>query len=90
MYHVTISEFLTLSEHVRTKLVDGSTFVIPNVDLEYVIKRLSTQPNKVTGVDGISAKLLILSTIRIATPLTYIINLGLRTGVMPTHWKLLC
>ena len=27
------------------------------------------------------------SAIHIATPLTYIINLGLRTGVMPTHWK---
>ena len=81
------SEFVTLSEHVRTKLVEGSTFVIPNVDLEYVIKRLSTQPNKATGVDGISAKLLKLSAIHIATPLTYIIKLGLRMGVMPTHWK---
>ena len=81
------SEFVTLSEHVRTKLVEGSTFVIPNVDLEYVIKRLSAQPNKATGVDGISAKLLKLSAIHIATPLTYIINLGLRAGVMPTHRK---
>ena len=44
--HMPESEFLTLSEHVRTKLVEGSTFVIPNVDLEYVPKRLSTQPNK--------------------------------------------
>ena len=85
--HMPESEFVTLSEHVRTKLVEGSTFVIPNVDMEYVIKRLSTQPNKATGVDGISAKLLKLSAIHIATPLTYIINLGLRTGVMPTHWK---
>ena len=34
--HMPESEFLTLSEHVRTKLVEGSPFVIPNVDLEYV------------------------------------------------------
>ena len=85
--HMPESEFLTLSEHVRTKLVECSTFVIPNVDLEYVLKILSTQPNKATGMDGISAKLLKLSAIHIATLLTYIINLGLRTGVMPTHWK---
>ena len=52
--HMPESEFVTLSEHVRTKQVEVSTFVIPNVDLEYVIKRLSTQPNKATGVDGIS------------------------------------
>ena len=83
--HMPESEFLTLSEHVRTKLVEGSTFVIPNVDLEYVLNRLSIQPNKATGMDG--AKLLKLSAIHIATPLTYIINLVLRTGVMPTHWK---
>ena len=46
--HMPESEFLTLSEHVRTKVVEGSTFVIPNVDLECVLKRLSTQPNKAT------------------------------------------
>ena len=85
--HMPESEFLTLSEHVRTKLVEGSTFVIPNVDVEYVLQRLSTQPNKATGVDGISTKLLKCSAIHIATPLTYIVNIGLRTGVMPTHWK---
>ena len=51
--HMPESEFLTLSEHVRTKLVECSTFVIPNVDLEYVLKILSTQPNKATGMDGI-------------------------------------
>ena len=34
------SEFLTLtmSENVRTKLVEGLTFVNPNVDLEYVLR----------------------------------------------------
>ena len=31
--HMPESEFVTLSEHVRTKLFEGSTFVIPNVDL---------------------------------------------------------
>ena len=62
--HMPESEFLILSEHVRTKLFEGSTFVI----LEYVLKGLSAQPNKATGVDGISAKLLILSAIHIATP----------------------
>ena len=36
---------------------------------------------------GISVKLFKLSAIHIATPLTYIINLALETGAMPTHWK---
>ena len=54
---------------------------------EYVLHKLSTQPNRATGADGISAKLIKISASHIATPLTLIIHLSLETGVMPATWK---
>ena len=54
---------------------------------EYVLHKLSTQPNRATGADGISAKLIKITASHIAAPLTWIIHLSLKTGVMPATWK---
>ena len=50
----------TLDEHFRSKLARNTKFVIPDVTHEYVLHKLSTQPNRATGTDGISAKLIII------------------------------
>ena len=80
--HEQQNNFQTLDEHVRSKLARNTEFVIPDVTHEYVLHKLSTQPNRTTGADGISAKLIKISASHIAAPLTWIINLSLTTGVM--------
>ena len=85
--HEQHHNFQTLDEHVRSKLAQNTKFVIPDVTHEYVLHKLSTQPNRATGADGISAKLIKISASHIAAPLSWIINLSLRTGVMPATWK---
>ena len=85
--HEQQHNFQTLDEHVRSKLARNTKFVIPDVTHEYVLHKLSTQPNRATGADGISAKLIKISASHIAAPLTWIINLSLRTGIMPATWK---
>ena len=55
--HEQQHNFQTLDEHVRSKLARNTKFVIPDVTHEYVLHKLSTQPNRATGADGISAKL---------------------------------
>ena len=85
--HEQQHNFQTLDEHVRSKLARNTKFVIPDVTHECVLHKLSTQPNSATGADGISVKLMTISASHIAAPLTWIINLSLRTGVMPATWK---
>ena len=85
--HEQHHNFQTLDEHVRSKLAQNTKFVIPDVTHEYVLHKLSTQPNRATGADGISAKLIKISASHIAASLRWIINLSLRTGVMPATWK---
>ena len=79
--------FRTLDEHVRSKLARNIKFVIPDVTHEYVLHKLSKQPNRATGADGISATLIKIYASHIAAPLRWIINLSLRTCVMPATWK---
>ena len=85
--HEQQHNFQTLDQHVRSKLARNTKCVIPDVTHEYVLHKLSTQPNRATGANGISAKLIKISASHIAAPLTWIINLSLRTGVMPATWK---
>ena len=85
--HEQQHNFQTLDQHVRSKLARNTKFVIPDVAHEYVLHKLFTQPNRATGADDISAKLIKISASHIAAPLTWIINLSLRTGVMPATWK---
>ena len=85
--HEQQHNFQTLDQHVRSKLARNTKFVISDVTHEYVLHKISTQPNMATGADGISAKLIKISASHIAAPLTWIINISLRTVVMPATWK---
>ena len=53
--HEQQHNFQTLDKHVRSKLARNTKFVIPDVTHEYVLHKPSTQPNRATGADGISA-----------------------------------
>ena len=65
-----------------------NVFNFQYVDNEYVLKELLSLPdNKATGVDDIPSKLLKLCAEEIVSPLTYIINLSLSTGIFPNNWK---
>ena len=65
-----------------------NSFEFSPVSLEYVFDKLSSLPEKkATGTDDLPAKLLKVGAISIAEPLTYIVNLSLRTCVFPNIWK---
>ena len=54
-----------------------------------VLKALnSLDPNKTTGPDKLPAKILKLTAIIIAEPLTKLFNKSLRDGIFPAFWKL--
>ena len=54
-----------------------------------VLKLIQKIPvNKATGIDNISAYLLKEAVLIIASSLTYIINLSVRSGIFPNAWKI--
>ena len=85
--HEQQHNFQTIDEHVRSKLARNTKFFITDVTREYVLHKLSTQPNRATGADGISANLIKISASHITALLTWMIHLSLRTGIMPSTWK---
>ena len=59
------------------------------VSCQEVLKLIQKIPvNKATGVDNISAYLLKEAVPIIASSLTYIINLSVRSGIFPNAWKI--
>lgn len=65
----------------------SSMFLRPATEKE-IIKHIATlKNNSASGEDGISAKLIKLVHLDILTPLTHIINLIFRTGIVPSHFK---
>ena len=58
------------------------------IDEEYVIKQLTAlKLGKATGIDGIGARLLRVGTYQIVTSLTHVLNLPIRTAIIPGEWK---
>ncbi len=63
-------------------------FTFHEIDNEFVLKQLlSLDMKKATGLDGISAKLLKIGAHCISQSLTYILNMSLKSGIVPTEWK---
>jgi hypothetical protein len=71
--------------------VDNShdvSFDFHPVTNDYVYKQLcNLDVNKATGTDEIPSRLIKLAGMSIVTPITYIINLSLSTGIFPDRWK---
>ena len=54
-----------------------------------VLKQLKkSDVNKATGLVNISSRLLKAGAVPLSTPLTHIINVSLRTGIVPSKWKI--
>ena len=63
-------------------------FVLQKVSTDFVWKELTKlKLTKVTGLDGLTAKLLRDAAPVMAKPITYLVNLTISTGVIPSEWK---
>ena len=77
-----------LKTFIQTKLSSEVKFDIPPISVTYVKNQLaSLDPTKATGLDGLSAKFLRISSSVIAAPLTKILNLSISTGIFPDSFK---
>ena len=64
------------------------TFKFKYVSKIFVEKQLrELKRHKATGIDELPANLLKDCSSEISYPLSFIINLSLRTGVIPSEWK---
>ena len=59
------------------------------IKTEVIIENLlKLNPKKATGHDGLSSKILKLSTAALATPLTNLVNYCIRISSLPSDWKM--
>ena len=82
------SNFDKLSEMVNSRINSDDAFSIPQLTEEEVCSYLrNLNTHKATGLDGLSHKILKMSTYLIAPSLTKIFNKSLSSGMFPTKWK---
>ena len=56
----------------------------------YINMQLSHMPaGKATGLDDVSPRLLKVAACHVSQPLTHIMNLGPRLGIVPERWKMI-
>ena len=78
------STFDDLKEHIKQKIPDNVNFASPEIDESFVFKYLSTLGvSKATGLDGIGAKLLKISS----GIITNIANKCILNGQFQSSWK---
>ena len=66
----------------------AQNFVLQKVSTNVVLKELSQlKVTKASGPDGITARLLKDAAPVIAKPITYLVNLIISTGLIPSEWK---
>lgn len=77
-----------LKNYVEGKVPAHEVFAIPQISPDFVIKQLrSLNTAKATGLDGISAKVLKMTSPAIIAVITYICNLSIEVGQFPSKWK---
>ena len=77
-----------LKEFCNGKISNDTTFEIPSVDKEKVLKYLSNVDiSKATGTDNIGPRLLKLAAPCIAEGITFICNSSIRSSCCPDKWK---
>ena len=63
-------------------------FIIQTILIDFVYQQVQTlKTKKSTGVDRITARLMKDVATEIAWPVTYLVNLTIKTGVVPSQWK---
>ena len=71
-----------------TVLLPKENFHFPDITIDSVSKRLQKlNVSTATGMDGIPANILKLTSTLIAPSITFIFNLSIRTGVYIDEWK---
>ena len=76
-------------DDIDVKSHDNPSFSFSNVTVSQVFKQLKKlDVNKAIGFDDISARLLKAGAVSLSTPLTHIFNVSLRTGIVPSKWKI--
>ena len=77
-----------LKEFCNGKISNDTTFEIPSVNKEKVLKYLSNVDiSKATGTDNIGPRLLKLAAPCIAEGITFICNSSIRSSCFPDKWK---
>ena len=86
--NISVPNLNKLKEFIDSKLPTTVQLTIPPVSQDYVFESLSKlDPQKSTGLDGVSSKILKLSATVIASRLTSIFKRSITTGVFPLQWK---
>ena len=81
-------DFTRLKNFVRSRKDPDVKFNIPPVTKAFALDTLlSLSPNKATGVDKISARMLKIAAPIIAPSLCKLMNCSIRAGVFPQRWK---
>ena len=71
------------------KNVVPNSFRLQEVDCDFILKELnSLNVSKSTGLDGLPARFLKDAAEIIMRPVTFIINLSLRSGIVPQEMKI--
>ena len=82
-------DFSKLNAYVESKIPQHVKFTIPVMKIDDLLSIInSLDPNKATGLDGISARILKSSAHVICPSLLEIINLSITTGVFPDSLKI--
>ena len=91
---MSVAEKLCGHYKSKTRLPDiltaraAQNFVLQKVSTNFVLKELSgLKVTKASGPDGITARRLKDAAPVIAKPITYLVNLTISTGLIPTEWK---
>ena len=84
---VAVFDDVALTKFVKAKL-GNQPFEIPYITEARMLdlwKKIPT--SKATGCDGLSAKVLKLAALVLATPFCSLMNLSISTGCFPSRWK---
>ena len=91
---MSVAEKLCGHYKSKTRLPDiltaraAQNFVLQKVSTNFVLKELSgLKVTKASGPDGITARRLKDAAPVVAKPTTYLVNLTISTGLIPTEWK---
>ena len=77
----------TIFDHIIPPLHPDqiSSLTFPEDDVYHILRQLD--PNKATGMDKISPKVLKNCALSLTRPLCHLFNLSLSKGIIPKEWK---
>ena len=85
---ITPSNHDKLKDFCSSKISQNTSFVIPTINKEKVLKHLSNvDVSKATGSDNIGTRLLKLAASHIADDITFICNSSINSNCFPDKWK---